>query len=747
MASSSQIALSGRIVRITYHNQDNHFTIARLKTDESQRGITIKGTMPTPRVGESVEVQGDWESHPRFGQQFNFSNYSELLPATVDGIRHYLASGFIKGVGPKLVDRVITHFKADTLSVIETAPERLTEVRGIGEKTAQHISDAWKSHHAARKLLDFLGRIGVDAAYAARLLQTYGNDVIDTMINEPYRLAEDLPGVGFRIADAVVQHMETPVDENDRARACVRHLLEQAVDNGHTYTVQDRLLDRCQKEFELQPETAAAGLAYLVQEGSIVTTTAPGTGISLVFPKSLHEAETIIARRIAALQSVSMGDTTPSQRSIAQDLLSQLAVTLSAEQEKVVHSVLEHKVSVITGGPGTGKTTLIRTITTVMQSMGRRVVLMAPTGRAARRLAEVTGVQAVTLHRALGYHLADGRFERTEDDQLQVDTVIVDEASMVDTLLMMQLLRAIPITAALVLVGDVFQLPSVGPGNVLRDLIQSRAIQTFEVKENFRQNEQGLIVANAHRVRTGSAPQMAPMDDEDIASEFYFMERANQDQVVETVVQLCHNEIPTHFRKEGDHKLDPIRDIQVLTPMHRGPVGTLNLNRRLQKTLNPMGDEVAVLGSRFRVGDKVMNQRNDYRKEVFNGDIGILNSIDKQKERVEVEYDGRIVLYNFVEMDTLALAYAISVHKSQGSEYPVVVVPLVTQHYVMLQRNLLYTAITRGKELVVLVGSPKALRVALENNRPRERRTMLAYQLNPGRALMETEGRPETAED
>ena len=726
MTPPSEITLAGRIERITYYNRENHFTIARFRTDENRRTITIKGTMPEPKVGESIEIQGRWETHARYGQQLTFTTFTGLLPATVDGIRSYLESGFIKGVGPRLVDRIIGQFKADTLTVIETDPERLTEVAGIGKKTARRIAEAWQSHHAARQLVRFLEKTGVDTAYSARLLREYGSNVIDILCNDPYRVAEDIPRIGFRIADAIVRHADTPVDEMDRARACMFHLFEQAVDQGHAYIAQDQLFDQCRETFDVGLETGTAALDHLVQAGELVVADeAHDTDAPLVFPKMLHQAEIVIARRIEAMQSIPLADTPPDSRLITEEVLKKLSITLSVQQEEILSQMLSHKVSVITGGPGTGKTTLIRSITAVMERLGHRVMLAAPTGRAARRLFEVTGRPAATLHKALGYNLADGRFERTEDDPLVADVVVVDEASMVDTLLMAHLIRAVPVIATLILVGDVFQLPSVGPGNVLADLIRSKKIMTFELTEIFRQDEQSSIVVNAHRVRNGQPPIMTPPDDPDALSEFYFMEQADPEKVVQTVVKLCRREIPRHFR------LDPVRDIQVLTPMHRGPVGTLNLNRVLQGALNPTSEQVEVMGSRFKVGDKVMHLRNNYRKEVFNGDIGIMDSIDLEKERTEVNYDGRKVSYDFLELDELTLAYAISVHKSQGSEYPAVVIPLLTQHYIMLQRNLLYTALSRGKQLVVMVGTTKALNVALKNDRPRQRRSMLARRLNP----------------
>jgi exodeoxyribonuclease V alpha subunit len=724
MPAASQLTITGRIERITYHSRDNHFTIARLRTDENRRSITIKGTMPDPCVGDAVEVRGQWESHPRYGQQLKFTSFRELLPATVDGIRSYLSSGFIKGVGPKLVDRIIGHFKADTLTVIESEPRRLTEVAGIGPKIAQRIADAWQAHHAARQLMRFLEENGVDTAYAARLLREYGSEVIDILCNDPYRVAEDIPRIGFRIADAIVRHADTPVDEMDRAKACLFHLFETAVDQGHAYIARDQLVDSCRESFDVQPETSRQALAHLVGEGELVVAEADGDGYEpLVFPRQLHQAELAIARRIAAMQAIPLAETPPDSHRITAEVLARLSISLSEQQEAILTQMLAHKVSVITGGPGTGKTTLIRAVTAVMEGLRRRVMLAAPTGRAARRLSEVTGRPAATLHKALGYNLSDGRFERTEDDPLTADVVIVDEASMVDTLLMAHLIRAVPVTASLILVGDVFQLPSVGPGNVLADLIRSQTIMTFELTDIFRQDEQSPIVINAHRIRQGLPPIIEPPDDPDLLSEFYFMEQGDPEQVVRTVVTLCQQQIPRHFR------LDPIRDIQVLTPMHRGPVGTLNLNRVLQAALNSTDEQVEVMGSRFKAGDKVMHLRNNYRKEIFNGDIGIVDSIDMDKQRAEIDYDGRRVPYDFVEMDELSLAYAISVHKSQGSEYPAVVIPLLTQHYIMLQRNLLYTALSRGKQLVVVVGTTKALKVALRNDKPQQRRSMLAQRL------------------
>ncbi len=720
--SAQEIIIAGRIQHVTYYNRDNHFMIARLKTDENRQTITIKGTMPDPKAGESVEVRGTWQAHPRYGQQLAFTRFTNKLPATVDGVRSYLEAGFIKGVGKKLVGRIIDHFKAETLSIIESEPDRLTEVSGIGKKTARRIFDAWQAHHAARKLIGFLEQNGVDPVHAAQLLREYGNDAVEVLCNDPYRVAEDIPRVGFRIADAVVRHADTPVDETGRAKACLLHLLQQTEDRGHSYIVRSELLEKCRNTFAVEPEVADPALNDLARAGDLVL----ADDGPLVYPRALFEAENGIARRIMAMQTVPMSDPPPEGRLIADAVLSKLSIALSDRQETILTQVFAHKVCVITGGPGTGKTTLVRSITAVMERMSRRVMLAAPTGRAARRLSEVTGRSAATLHKALGYNLADGQFERTEDDPLTADAVIVDEASMIDTLLMAHLVRAVPVTSTLILVGDVFQLPSVGPGNVLADLIGSQMIATFELTEIFRQAEQSTIVVNAHRVRNGRPLDLLPPDGTDLLSDFYFFERANPEKAVETVVALCRREIPHRFG------LDPIRDIQVLTPMHRGLVGTLNLNRTLQAALNDGTDQVDIAGGRFKVDDKVMHLKNNYRKEVFNGDIGTIEGIDMENTRIDVDYDGRLVPYDFLELSELTLAYAISVHKSQGSEYPAVVIPLLTQHYIMLQRNLLYTALTRAKQLVVIVGTRKALAVALENDRPQQRRSMLARRLEAG---------------
>jgi exodeoxyribonuclease V alpha subunit len=720
------LSLNGRIEHITYHNGGNHFTIARFCTDENRSRITIKGTMPDPKVGQSVEIGGEWETHARYGPQFRFTTFRVRLPATVDGIRSYLASGAIKGVSPKLVDRIMACFAADTLTVLEETPQRLTEVAGIGGKTARRIVDAWRQHHAAGRLVRFLEENGVDTAHTARLLREYGPDAIDLLCNDPYRVAEDIPRVGFAIADAIVRHADTPVDEMDRATACLRHLFEMAVDQGHTFIEQAQLVGLCRQNFELTPDTVGAALEHLVEAGDLVMAAdAQRPDSSLVFPAALYRADTTIARRIETMQRIAPATGPPDRGRLTDEVLQKLAIRLSADQERVLMQAIGHKVAVVTGGPGTGKTTLIRAITAAMTWQGRSVLLAAPTGRAARRLAQLTDRPAATLHRMLGYHLADGRFERTEDDPLAADVVIVDEASMVDTLLMADLIRAVPLTSHLILVGDAYQLPSVGPGNVLADLIRSEKIGTFELTEIFRQEEQGPIVINAHRIRNGLPPVITPSDDPESGSDLYFVQQADPQKVVATVVRFCRHEIPRRFH------LDPVGDVQVLCPMHRGVVGTLNLNRVLQEALNPAGEPVAALGGRFKVGDKVMHLRNNYRKEVFNGEIGIVARIELENERVEVDFEGRTVAYDLIELDELTLAYAISVHKAQGSEYPAVVIPLLTQHYIMLQRNLLYTALTRGKQVVVIVGTAKALEVAFRNDRPRQRRSLLAQRLNP----------------
>ncbi len=716
--------LEGHLEKITYYSDETHYIVAKLRTEKNRNPVTIIGYLPQPNAGETLKIWGAWETHPKYGQQLRVASYEIILPATVTGIMNYLKAGFVKGIGPKTASRLVDHFKARTLEIIETYPEKLVEVKGIGKETAARISLAWKEHHAARALMTFLQENGVKAAWSAKIIRTYGVDALKILRHDPYRLADDVPGIGFYIADTIARNTGAVPNESERAKACVMHLLQEFAEAGNIFMYDDQLLDRCDSLFHISGDATREAIQSLEKSKKLIIEkigddpAKPG-----IYLQSLHRAEAGIASRLKALLSNPVSDPPPDANQITTEVLKRLAVKLSNEQIRVLQGMLSHRVAVITGGPGTGKTTLIRAITAVVEALGKKVLLAAPTGRAARRLSEVTGRKASTIHRLLRYNPVDATFEKNQDNPLEGETIIIDEASMVDTFLMFHLLSAIWIGASLVLVGDVFQLPSVGPGNVLADLIGSQKIQTYELTKIFRQTHKSPIAINAHRVRRGEFPEIENAAVTEGLSEFYFIEQKYPEAAVNIIIELCSRYIPELFA------FDPVDAIQVLSPMHKGVLGTYNLNQVLQKALNPGSVMIKVMGNPFKLGDKVMHLKNNYQKEVFNGDIGRIIEIDNKNGVLAVNYDDRIVNYDFSEIDEIALAYAISVHKSQGSEYPAVIIPLMTQHYAMLQRNLLYTAITRGKKLVILIGTQKALAIALKNDKPGQRLSSLASRL------------------
>lgn len=716
--------LEGCLERITYFNTENHYTIAKLKTSKTHNMVTIVGTMAAVNPGQTLKIKGTWETHPRYGQQFKIISYEVVLPATIHGIRKYLESGIIKGIGPSMANRIVSCFGAKTFEIIEKHPEKLLEVKAIGQAKAELICNAWKDHHVARSLMQFLQSMGVQPAYCAKILKKYGQDAVNIIRKDPFRLTTDIPGIGFYFADTVAQKLGIEKNQPRRVRACIIHVMEQVANQGDVFAYQDQLVDRCKNLFRINPGVILNEMHALCAARELVIENAPGDPDNkIVYLKEIHQAETGIANRLKALLSVPVTPTGIDAERIAKEVQKKLAITLSLEQLTALEKILIHRAVIITGGPGTGKTTLIRSINAVFSALGKHVLLAAPTGRAARRLSEVTRSKAKTIHKLLGFNFKEGLFEKNPDNPLDADAMIIDEVSMVDTFLMYHLIKALPMTSVLILVGDIFQLPSVGPGNVLSDMIKSKLIPVFYLKKIFRQAQESPIVVNAHRVRRGESPVLKPLGDSNGVSEFYFLEQHNQNKVVSTIVELCTRTIPERF------DFDPMHEVQVLTPMHKGVIGTTNLNQVLQKVLNPNPVMIEAMGSAFKIGDKIMHLKNNYQKEVFNGDIGIISSVDRKEKQLSVDYYGRIVTYAFTEMDEISLAYAISVHKSQGSEYPAVLLPIMTQHFVLLQRNLLYTAMTRGKNLVILVGTQKALNIALRNNKPTERLSGLAFRL------------------
>ena len=732
------ITIEGRLERITYRNEDNYYTVARFKTAQAE--VTITGNMAGVSSGQSLKITGQWTTHPRYGQQFKVHSYQITLPSHVDGIRTYLGSGLIKGVGRVMANRIVDTFEKDTFEVLDNVPERLLEVSGIGEKKARAIIDAWNEHHQIRRLMEFLQNVGVNASYCGEIFKRYGNEAFHVLEDDPYRLAEDLPGVGFSIADAVAMKQGGAEDSPDRLRACVHHLLWQHAGEGHVFAMKNNLVKRLRHALRLDENSCDDVIRELAERNELVIETIDGlfeeysgddsfTGDDrAVYSAALYMAEAGLAARLKAMLTVPVRTVALDTERICEEVFRKLAVKPSGEQLEALEGVLSHRVVIVTGGPGTGKTTLIRSINAVFEALGKQSILAAPTGRAARRLAEVAGKESKTIHRLLGYNFKENFFDKNEDNPLEADVVIVDETSMIDIQLMYNLVKAVPVYSRLVLVGDAFQLPSVGPGNVLSDMIRSEAIPVYQLNAIFRQALSSPIVAAAHSIRDGQMPEPASFAadewDMDDGSEFFFIEENQPERILSIVLDLCTKTVPRRF------SFDPAAEIQVLTPMHKGVVGTVNMNVALQSALNPKGESASTPGGAFRVGDKAMHLINNYEKDVFNGDIGIVNGIDPVDKKLFIDYSGRIVNYDFDEARELSLAYAVTIHKSQGSEYPAVIIVLSTHHYIMLQRNLLYTAITRGKQLVILVGSRRALEIAVANDKPRQRLSALAYRLS-----------------
>ncbi len=718
------ITLQGNLAKVTYFNEKNFYTIAKFKADKMQSYVTIIGYIACMNPGENIKINGDWETHPIYGEQFKVDSYEVTLPASVAGIRDYLKSGIIKGIGPAIADRLVTCFQENTFHVIEKTPERLLEVNGIGPSKAALISSAWKEHHFLRELMHFSQQYNLNLSFGAKLLKKYGQNAIHIIRDNPYKVTIDIPEIGFSAIDVLALKMGIPKDSPDRIASCIRYVLGQAEDKGDCFVYKEDLLKKCQKKIQVEDNLIDAAIQTLEETKELKIEPDQDTpGANAVFSYAFYRAETDISNKLRAMLSIPVDPPGLDEEKITREIFKKLAIKLATDQIQVLEDVFSHKVSVITGGPGTGKTTLIRSICAILETLGKQIFLAAPTGRAARRLSQVTGRKAETIHKLLMFNPSTGLFEKNQENPLESEALIIDEASMVDTLLMQHLVQAVPMTSTLIMVGDVSQLPSVAPGNVLSDMIESKIIRTFELTNIFRQTRESKIITNAHKVRRGEMPDITNHDNSGKISDFYFIEKNNPADMVDTIVELCQSKIPEKFQ------LNPMEDIQIVTPMHRGEAGTINLNKKLQNALNKKPDSIESNVGGFITGDKVMHLKNNYNKEVFNGDIGIISAIDNTKKTVLVDYEDKIVSYDYSELDELSLAYAISVHKSQGSEYPAIIMPLTTQHYIMLQRNLLYTAITRSKQLAILIGTKKALHITLKNNKYRKRLSKLASRL------------------
>ena len=696
----------GSVERVTYHNPENGYTIARLAVEGERELLTIVGAIASIQEGESVEVEGMWANHPKYGKQLKVENYKPVYPSTLEGIQKYLGSGLIKGVGAVSAKRIVAHFGAETLEIIDADPQRLAEVPKLGKKRVELIAEAWGDQRQIKDVMVFLQSHGITTGYAVKIFKQYGQESIQKVRSNPYRLEREIAGIGFRIADRIAQNLGLGREAPERVEAGIRYLLDQAADDGHVYLPAVEMMERAKEILEISAELLPPALERLRADDGVVT-----EDLHYYLPP-LHRSEVGTASSLKRLMQTPVDDLEVEMDGEDDGL------ELAPAQSEAVDLVATSKVMVLTGGPGTGKTTVTRRILHLLEEGEQKVALCSPTGRAAKRLSEASGREAKTIHRMLEFQPAERQFKKGRDDRLELDALIVDEASMIDVALMNALLRALPDMARLILVGDVDQLPSVGPGNVLRDIIDSGEVPVVRLTQIFRQAEESHIVHNAHRINDGQMPQI----DNGKSSDFYFIEEPEPGKVVGVVEELCAARLPGHGG------WDPLRDIQVLSPMYRGETGALNLNQRLQQRLNPEGRVYRHRGNELRVGDKVMQIKNNYDKGVFNGDMGIIERLDAEKQVFWVRFDDTVE-YDQTDLDELTLAYAISTHRSQGSEFPVVVLPLTTQHYVMLQRNLLYTAITRAKKMVVIVGTKKALKLAIENDEVARRYTSLKERL------------------
>ncbi len=717
-------SIEGTLERIIYANEENHYTVAQLLPEGRQRTepITITGNLASLNEGETVKALGHWVNHKQFGRQFVVEKFESVLPRTVVGIKKYLGSGLIKGIGDTFADRIVEKFGERTFEVIDTLSARLREVDGIGPERAKRIKEAWAAQKSVRDIMIFLQGHGIGSAHAAKIFKQYGENAIAVVRDNPYRLANDIAGIGFRTADGIASKLGFAKDSIHRLKAGVVHTLERSTDEGHVCLPRERLVEAAGELLESEIAPVENAVELLIVSGDLISEE------DYVYLTRLYKSERGVSAKVHELLAAPL--TLPSidlEKALAW-VQQKTDVELAAAQQHAIKAALTSKICVITGGPGVGKTTIINSIVKILQAKNCKVLLAAPTGRAAKRMSEATGAPAQTIHRLLKYEPHEGGFSHNERRPLKGDMIIIDETSMLDIPLAYYLLKAIPLTASVVFVGDVDQLPSVGPGNFLRDLIDSDRLPVVRLTEIFRQARNSFIITNAHRINEG----LTPVLDSPQESDFFFIAEEQPEKVLATIKTLCAERVPKKFG------FDPMRDVQVLTPMHKGLCGSENLNRELQATLNPTGPHVLRFGRTYRVGDRVMQIRNNYDKDVFNGDLGRVKRIDLVEQQVIVEMEnaaapsgasGREIPYEFTDMDEMLPAYAISVHKSQGNEYPCVIVPLLTQHFVLLQRNLLYTAITRGKKLVILVGSKKALAIAVRNNKTGARFSRLRERL------------------
>ena len=705
------------VERITYQNADNGYTVLKCAVKNYSDLVTVVGTMPDTHVGSVLSLEGMWKMDAKYGRQFLVEKFEETLPATVYGIEKYLGSGLVKGVGPKFAKRIVEKFGKDTLDVIEETPDELLKVSGIGKVRVDRIKTSWQEQKEIKNIMLFLQSHEVSTSHATKIFKTYGSESIAIVKENPYRLADDIWGIGFKTADSIAQKMGIDKGKFVRLRSGIFYTLNKLAEAGYCYTTREQLTGRAKELLEVEEPELEITLDEMIRTNDVIRDEAEDR--EAIYLPPYYFSESGCAKRLLRLMSCGKKKSEDTEE-ILKKVVASSEITYDEIQWQAVKTAVSSKVMVLTGGPGTGKTTTTLGIISAYKQAGCQIILAAPTGRAAKRMSEATGMEAKTIHRLLEYKPPEG-YQKNEEHPLEGDVLILDECSMIDIMLMYNLLKTLPQQMSLILVGDIDQLPSVGAGNVLRDIIDSGCVPVVRLTRIFRQAQGSRIIMNAHRINKGEGIDMRGGKDAD----FFFASKESNQEVVDTIVQYCKTNLPRYYH------VDPLQDIQVLTPMQRGECGAVNLNQVLQEAMNPSKIFLRRGGTQYRLKDKVMQIRNDYDKEVFNGDIGTITKVDVEERELTVLFDEREVVYDVTELDELALAYAVTIHKSQGSEYPIVVMPFTMSHFVMLQRNLLYTGVTRAKKILVLVGEKKAVYYAIKNETTTGRNTCLARRLQP----------------